>query len=1144
MKFARLLTTISLAAVFTLFSETITHEISFSASDFEIVKDTFTRVYLHGSIPSGDPGHPQTISKPFHFLLPSGSHLIAAEISSERWVPLTDGTPFPAQPPAILSIGSPGIIPPSIEAYSQNRFYPQNPLLSSGSGNLSGYSCANLCISPVRWNPFTGTCEYMTHADLILEYENSGEPRISPQKRTAFGIKTWESIISDLVENPEELCGYSIELDPDSYDWAVFVPSTFAAGLWHLQKIRRGWGLRDTILTFEDIYGLYSGIDDAEKLRNAITDLFIDHGISFALIVGDTALAPDRTVFAMDCEAGFYDDENQIRADLYFSDLDGSWNFDGDTIWGEIADSVDMYPELFIGRFSLNYSSQLNGLINKIEKYESLPSPNFCQSGLLLGQILWDDPYTDGGFFKDDLQAEVYPPDFIFGKVYARDGGTSFDALDSMDNGPNIINHAGHASSMLMCIDHGSCMFNSDMDLLNNSEYPSVMFSIGCWPAAFDKNCVAEHFVNNSDGGGVAFIGNSRYGWGSPGNPGFGYSEILDRAFWEEIFNGHEKLGEALNLSKIRYIPYARWENVWRWVIYELNILGDPAMPVITGYDPISLSYDISGYNLTANVENIAGEPLSNVIVSAHDNFGLINFDVTDHSGIAAYDISGGSPPIYITAHHGSEGFAAETLSTIGAGFFRADYSDTLGYNDASADPGDTVVVVFSFGGFDSPINGLSWNPTIIYGTPLWTHDPPTDITAYDSASCSAAFAIPQGIRPDTSLVVDPDLTHSLGDIGYPISFELNIPEFRVTGSILGDSDSSLDPGETAQLRVLWVNTGNGPSGGEAVFLNCPGGELEVSGSPSVIPLILPGDTAYVGPFDINWAPGQDPEPVVLLESSVETGTIDSFYLATRSLGFSHNAESSDDPFNIGSLATSLWHRTTRRSFSGDRSWWCGDFSSMGYWPNLDDYIYTDPFVLGYHTELRFMAYISFPNYGSDGLHVEFLGSSDTVEVDYLGSGGALLSFIVGWSEYRYQLDNTPFSPGDTIVVRFRFTSDDEDEAEGVFIDDIELRCQGNAFTTGIEESSPRPLKTTLHTYPNPFNDALRIHIYGDIPIDARLVIYDISGRLIERLDYNQNGIANWAGTYDNGNPAPSGVYLIRLISPGTVLTTRAVFIK
>lgn len=1122
------------------FAQVISTQIDFPADGFLIEFGRYVRINHENGFPSGIPGEPQWVMVSKHVLLPPGSAMTDVVISDEAWEPLAAGVPFPAQPPAILSIGDPLTVAPDPDAFSRDEWFPQSPLISYSSGNLSGYGVVGVCVAPLRWNPVAGVAERLASCKLNVAYSLGHEALLAPARRSVRGADFWNRAINDIVLNPELTAQYTIPIDSDAYDWAIFLPSGLPPDLSKLLWVRRSYGLRDTVVQLMDVYSTFSGVDNAEKLRHAIRDLYLTYGITYAVIVGDPMITPYRYVFAFDCEAGFYPEENQIPTDLYFSDLDGNWNTDGDTIWGEIADSVDMYPDVLVGRYSLFPASHLAGFIEKMANYETFPSESFAKSGLMLGQVLWDEPYTDGAIFKDDVKENVFPDYFDFGTVYGSSGGDADMAVDSLNIGPNMINHAGHASYSVMCIGHGSCIWLSRMDELRNASQPGIFASIGCWPAAFDKESIAEKYLNNALGGGIAFIGNSRYGWGSPGNPGFGYSEILDKAYFRYLFEGYPMLGEALAMTKIAYIPYARWENVWRWVIMELNLLGDPATEAIIGWDEILMTLETEGENIGV-VVNDGAEPLGGITVSAFDADGLIDRAWTNESGFVNMALAGATAPVHITARRKGFAIAADTLTAIGSGYFSYSFADEYGFSDGTADPGDTVKVIFCFGGFDSYISGLSWNPVSNFGAPILHSPNPPDLNIGDSTQLWATFVIPNDIAPNSNLTIDPQITHSSGSIGYPVSLGLNIADFAILGAILVDNDSSLEIGETGRLWLNLLNVGDGAKGTQSLELQCPGGELNITGTPAIIPPGAPNDTLVVGPFDVEWSAGAEATPVVEMRAILGDEERN-FHISTRELGFDHDVESGESPFNR-TPGTNRWRRTSIRAHSGANSWWCGDPFLGRYLPNMEDTLYSDLFVVGADAELAFFAYMNFPTYGSDGLSVEIVGSRDTLRVDYLGSGGALLSFIVGWAEYRYNLDNTIFLPGDTIRVRFRFSSDSEDEEQGVFIDDIRLICESTEFTTAVGLSPELPEKVALDVFPNPFNSALNIRLSGKVSDKACLAIFDIGGRLVRELPPNSNGIV-WHGTDNYGNNAPSGIYFIRLIDNEKVFTVKAMLLK
>jgi hypothetical protein len=195
----------------------------------------------------------------------------------------------------------------------------------------------------------------------------------------------------------------------------------------------------------------------------------------------------------------------------------------------------------------------------------------------------------------------------------------------------------------------GSYLGLVDADTLSNGPRNFILNSIGCLPAAIDKDCIAEHFINNPEGGCVAFIGNCRYGWGSPGNPGFGYSDVFQREFARCLFVGEiTNLGLAHAESKARFVPFANDANVYRWNEYQLNLLGDPEMPVWTD-EPQSLVVTVpdsvisSGGEVRMVVEDASGA-VGDAMVCLMNGDDLYLRGRTDPAGTITFPVATASP--------------------------------------------------------------------------------------------------------------------------------------------------------------------------------------------------------------------------------------------------------------------------------------------------------------------------------------------------------------------------------------------------------------------------------------------------------------------------------------------------------------------
>jgi len=184
------------------------------------------------------------------------------------------------------------------------------------------------------------------------------------------------------------------------------------------------------------------------------------------------------------------------------------------------------------------------------------------------------------GIIKTMLQPEFLLIVIIFIHLYQREGTYSGSAVTAaINSGMGIINHMGHTNySILMG------MSPNTPDSFINDEY-GFIYTQGCYPAAFDDGtsgsaeCVGERLVI-AEHGPMAFVGNTRYGWYSPGSIE-GTSEQFDRTFFDALFiENIRELGKANDYSKVALVSTV--DSPWmRWCYYELILFGDPGTAVI-----------------------------------------------------------------------------------------------------------------------------------------------------------------------------------------------------------------------------------------------------------------------------------------------------------------------------------------------------------------------------------------------------------------------------------------------------------------------------------------------------------------------------------------------------------------------------------
>ena len=84
--------------------------------------------------------------------------------------------------------------------------------------------------------------------------------------------------------------------------------------------------------------------------------------------------------------------------------------------------------------------------------------------------------------------------------------------------------------------------------------------------------------------------------------------------------------------------------------------------------------------------------------------------------------------------------------------------------------------------------------------------------------------------------------------------------------------------------------------------------------------------------------------------------------------------------------------------------------------------------------------------------------------------------------------------------------------------------------------------------YPNPFNPTTTIGFDLSVATEVSLVVYDILGREVTRLVEGQMPAAyhrlTWNGLTSDGKPAPTGVYIARLVTPSHTESIKMVLLK
>jgi hypothetical protein len=156
--------------------------------------------------------------------------------------------------------------------------------------------------------------------------------------------------------------------------------------------------------------------------------------------------------------------------------------------------------------------------------------------------------------------------------------------------------------------------------------------------------CFGWGFLESENGGGF-FVGNSRYGWYWPGNPGYGTGELFDREFFKSLFvREMTHLGIVHADAKVQRIPYSGSNNTDRWTQFTSNLFGDPETPVWIN-TPLNLAAShpdsiLVGNHLIAVSASAGGSPLAGARVCLWMGDDVYMVDETGSGGTVQFELS------------------------------------------------------------------------------------------------------------------------------------------------------------------------------------------------------------------------------------------------------------------------------------------------------------------------------------------------------------------------------------------------------------------------------------------------------------------------------------------------------------------------
>jgi hypothetical protein len=1202
-----LVTAILVASYSAAAASTIQETLAFDAPEIG-AEGAFSTVSIKGCPEVGLPGEPLLPAYGLSLLLPQGEEVVQVWVETSGVAEYVLDSPLACaqrQYP-LSSVGPYQPTLPDEDIYQAATPFPEERALHVTTEIFRGYQIAFVRIYPAVYVAEDNTIEFASSMNVIVETRPSSEALTRSLRTFRPGRSVDVALLGRMVSDVTGVDSYEARMVPgmlgslvdpaDTYPYVIITNSALQSAFEDLRDLKYMQGYKTKIVLVSDITSNYTGDDTQMKIRNFIIDAYQNWGTEFVLLGGDDGVIPHRGLYA---DAGGTVD-NDIAADLYYMGLDGNWNTDGDSRWGEPAEA-DLVPEVSSGRASVSTLTEATNFVNKMVKYQTAPVTGQIENALMAGELLWSDP-TWGSDYKDEVKdgssnhgytTVGFPGNFNITTLYDRDldpySWDKDDLIPLLNGGQHIVNHLGHCNTT-----YGLRMVNSDVASLTNDGETytyNIIYTQGCYAASFDNrtsggsytdDCIGEYFTM-SEYACVAFVGNTRYGWGAHLSTN-GASQYYDRQFFDAIFGENITLiGPADVDSRVDNIPFIDATSPGRWVYYELVVLGDPAMDMWTGVPgTMTAIYPQSIYvgenEIAVQVTGSGGVEGARVSIWSDSTYSSA---ITDEGGYAFLDpiaLEAGELYLGISAHNFyTHSDTIPVVEPTEALMILTDFpvdddasGGSSGNADGLVDDGEyiqSIITVENIGqGTASNVtaNLLSSDPYVSVMDSVTTF---SDIPAGSLGVASAAlmFIADPDVPDGEILTLDVQISYSDTAVTRHVQLTAHAPalaieSYLVQDVVVGNGDGCLEPGEAAEMSFTLANSGSGDAEGATVYLSTTDPYATVIQDESYVSNVTSGGQAELSPpFEVQVSPSCPlfHEIVLDLDIQLASGRQEAEAASIFPGGMiEDDMESGEGPWThevVNGGYVDEWHMETYRNHTGGGtySWKNGGAGSADYGNYSNGGLMTPPLCLPPGATLTFWHYMDAEIYGGNP---PYTWDGGIVEIST--DGGASWDLITPSGGYPHLIwDNSasPF-PGDTpcygstsgweeatfdlsaytgsAIIRFQFGSDGYVTEEGWYIDDLEVTADVSSVEIDPDDMIPTPVSFALRVASgNPVRGRTRVSF--DVPKTTfvEVEVFDVQGRVVSTLMNSVLGPGTYEKEWDSTKRSP-GVYFVRMKSP------------
>ncbi len=305
--------------------------------------------------------------------------------------------------------------------YGQPAFHPAAPLRIVSRGAYRQWQIVTIAYTPCSYSPAEGRLRRLEGGRAELRFRATPAP--APK---AFPLRErfWQRLQPSLANAeaatlyyPEAAAsGEAAPAPAQAYnDYVIITTSTIQANSSRLAdfvQAKRAAGHTVKVVvegSVSDATHYLSGASAdarANNIRAWLASRYLSEGIDYVLLIGNPDPAtydPATSVPMKRCYPySFYQTYFESPTDMFYSDLTGSWNPDGDAYYGEYAEvgvpgGIDRLAEVYVGRIPFYGSyAELDAILAKLIAYGQAQGNLSWRKKLLVAAAISNHGPQDG----------------------------------------------------------------------------------------------------------------------------------------------------------------------------------------------------------------------------------------------------------------------------------------------------------------------------------------------------------------------------------------------------------------------------------------------------------------------------------------------------------------------------------------------------------------------------------------------------------------------------------------------------------------------------------------------------------------------------------------------------------------------------